>query len=144
MKILKLTVNNEITVHEYPIGNYKEQNTALSELIGNGCELVEEVRPKRLYEKLKFPIEATENEGESVSMLVDEEGLLRDVIKVNPIASYLYEADKHGSIIAGDVLFVGEKLDSDGAISYCGLSEENFERLKYCLEKMASSLNEGV
>lgn len=124
MKILKLTTDNKITVHEYPTGDYKEQNTALSELIGNGCRLVEEVRPKRLYEKLKFKFTATENEGDSVSMLVDEEGLLKDVIEVNPIASYLYEADKHGSIIAGDVLFIGEQLDSDGAISYCGLSEK--------------------
>lgn len=140
MKILKLTRDNNITVHEYPNGNYREQNTALSELIGNGCRLVEEVRPKRLYEKLKFKFTATENEGDSVSMLVDEEGLLKDKIYVNPIASYLYEWDKHGAIIVGNVLFIGERLDCDGAIYYCGLSEENFTRLKSCLEKMVSSL----
>lgn len=144
MKILKLTTDNNITVHDYPKGNYKEQNAVLSELIGNGCELVEEVRPKRLYEKLKFNFKATEKEGESISMLVDEEGLLKDKIYVNPIASYLYEYDKHGSVIAGNVLFIGEKLDSNGSISYCGLSEDNFTRLKVFLEKMASGLNTGV
>lgn len=140
MKILKLTVNNEITVHEYPEGDMWEQMETLNKLVGNGCRIVEEVRPKRLYEKLKFPIEATENEGDSVSMLVDEEGLLKDDILVNPIASYLYEADKHGSIIAGDVLFIGEKSDSDGAIGYCGLSEKNLNRLKYWLEVLAEAL----
>lgn len=143
MKIIRVTTDNIVTVHDYPNGNFSQQNTALSELIGNGCELVEGVRPTRLYSKLKFSCQPTMNEGESVSMLVDEEGLLKDDVIVNPIGSYLYETDKHGQIIAGDILFVGEQIAGDG-ISYCGLSDVNFNRLKTCLEQMAGSLNSEV
>ena len=144
MKIIKLTTDNKITVHEYPKGDLCSQISYLSELIGNNCRLVEEVRPKRLYEKLKFNIMATENEGDNVSMLVDEEGLLKDKTQVNLIASYLCEAGKYGSVIVGNVLFIGEQSYRDGAISYCGLSDENFARLKHCLEVMVSSINSEV
>lgn len=143
MKIIRVTTDNIVTVHDYPDGNFSQQNTALSELIGNGCELVEGVRPTRLYSKLKFSCQPTMNEGESVSMLVDEDGLLKDDVIINPIGSYLYGTDKHGQIIAGDVLFVGEQIAGDG-ISYCGLSDMNFNRLKTCLEQMANSLNSEV
>ncbi|MDO4301817.1 MAG: hypothetical protein Q4D26_10550 [Clostridia bacterium] len=143
MKIIRVTTDNKVTAHDYPEGDFSRQNTALSELIGNGCELVERVHPKRLYEKLKFSCQPTMNEGESVSMLVDEEGLLKDDVIVNPIGSFLYETDKHGYIIAGNILFVGEQIAGDG-ISYCGLSDINFNRLKTCLEQMASILNEEV
>ena len=143
MKIIRVTTDNIVTVHDYPNGDFSQQNTALSELIGNGCELVEGVRPTRLYSKLKFSCQPTMNEGESVSMLVDEEGLLKDDVIVNPIGSYLYGTDKHGQIIAGDILFVGEQIAGDG-ISYCGLSDVNFNRLKNFLEQMAGSLNSEV
>lgn len=142
MKILKLTADNNITVHDYPKGgNYREQNTALSDLIGDGCELVEEVRPQMLYEKFNFSNVATENEGDSICMLIDEDGLFKKKININPIASYLYECGKHGFIIAGNVLFVGEKTSKNKVISYCGLSEKNFIRLKKYLEIMANGLN---
>ena len=59
MKIIRVTTDNIVTVHDYPNGDFSQQNTALSELIGNGCELVEGVRPTRLYSKLKFSCQPT-------------------------------------------------------------------------------------
>lgn len=140
MKIIKVSTDNIVSIHDYPAGSFREKNTVLAELIGNGCEMIESVKPKRLYEKLKFQYRPTENEGESVAMIVDEEGLLKDEIVVNPIGSYLYEIDKHGCPIVGNILFVGEQISSDG-ILLCGLSDTNFTKLKYWLDKMVSSLN---
>lgn len=139
MKIIRVTTDNIVTVHDYPDGNFSQQNTALSELIGNGCEMVEGVKPRRLYERLRFLCQPTMKEGESVSMLVDEEGLLKDEPIINPIGSYLYEVDKHGCPIVGNILFIGEYLTADG-ISFSGLSESNFNSLKGHLEQMANAL----
>ena len=33
MKIIRITTDNEISVHEFPEGNYREQNKALKSLI---------------------------------------------------------------------------------------------------------------
>lgn len=143
MKIIRVSTDNEVTVHDYPEGSFSQQNAVLNELIGNGCEIFESVSPKRLYEKLRFQCEPTMNEGESVSMLVDEEGLLKDEPIINPIGSYLYETDKHGCPIVGNILFVGEQISGDD-ILYCGLSDTNFTRLKDCLDKMVSGLNSEV
>lgn len=107
MKIIRVTTENEISVHDYPEGNYSQQNTVLAELIGDNCELVERVRPKRLYEKLRFSFYPTDEIGGSVSMLVNEEGLLNKEIIINPIGSYLYESDKHGYPIAGNIHLIG-------------------------------------
>lgn len=143
MKIIRVSTENEVTVHDYPEGSFSQQNAVLTELIGNECEMFEGVRAKRLYERLGFPFLPAMNEGESVSMLVDEEGLLKEEPVINPIGSYLYETDKHGYPIVGNILFVGEQKVGD-IILYCGLSDKNFTRLKDCLDKMASGLNSEV
>lgn len=49
MKLIKITTDNEISVHEFPEGNYSEQNEALADLIGPKCRLCEHVMPNRLY-----------------------------------------------------------------------------------------------
>lgn len=48
MKIIKVSTELEMSVHEFPFGTIREHNKALCELIGNGCDLVEHVMPKRL------------------------------------------------------------------------------------------------
>ena len=55
MKIIKVSTELEMSVHEFPSGTIREHNKALCELIGNGCNLVEHVMPKRLYTELKMP-----------------------------------------------------------------------------------------
>lgn len=46
MKIIKVSTELEMSVHEFPSGTIREHNKALCELIGNGCDLVEHVMPK--------------------------------------------------------------------------------------------------
>ena len=60
-------------------------------------------------------------------MLVDEEGYYHD-LPVNFIASWLYETDKHGYPILGDVLIIGEYLDIDG-IAFSGLCNTQIQIL---------------
>ena len=125
MKIIQIKTDNTIQVIQYPEGNsYKAENDRLTNLIGDSCELLEHVRPRRLYEDLGAGIEPTRFKGEAVSMLIDEEGRLKG-LPVNMVASWLYGTDVHGCPIVGDVLIVGEYYSVDG-ISFCGLSEYNY------------------
>ena len=95
MKIIKISTELEMTIHDFPEGTMREQSKALYELIGNGCDIVEHVMPKRLYTMLKMSPTPTRTPGECVSMLIDEEGRLKPN-RANLIGSYLYEYDKHG------------------------------------------------
>lgn len=95
MKIIKISTELEMTIHDFPEGTMREQNKVLCELIGNGCDIVEHVMPKRLYTMLKMSPTPTRTPGECVSMLIDEEGRLKPN-RANLIGSYLYEYDKHG------------------------------------------------
>ena len=103
------------------------QNKALRKLIGKDCDLYESVSPKRLYSKVKVS-KKMEKEGHRMVMLVDEEGLLKS-LESNILGSWLYETDKHGYPIAGNVLFVGTKYTGMG-IDFCGISEDAAESLK--------------
>ena len=38
MKIIRISTELELSVHEFPEGNYSQQNHALRELIGNGVQ----------------------------------------------------------------------------------------------------------
>ena len=50
-------------------------------------------------------------------------------LESNILGSWLYETDKHGYPIAGNVLFVGTKYTGMG-IDFCGISEDAAESLK--------------
>jgi len=135
MKIIKISTDLEMTTHEYPKGNYSQQNEVLRELIGNGCDCYEHVMPVRLYKELHQRNQPTEIAGQCVSMLIDECGLLKDGMEPNLIASYLYEADRHNVPIMGNVLFVGEGWTGDG-IDFCGIEESVFKTLELQLNNM--------
>ena len=63
-------------------------------------------------------------ESKAVGMLVDEEFLCRDnKPKINMIGSYLYESDKHGSPILGNILFAGLAYGEDGGVDFTGIEE---------------------
>ena len=49
MKIIKVSTELEMSVHEFPSGTIREHNKALCELIGNGCDLVEHMECQRDY-----------------------------------------------------------------------------------------------
>ena len=109
MKLIKISTELEMTVHDFPTGNHRKQNKVLRELIGNGCNLYEHVMPRRLYTELHQRNHPTKIPGQCVSMLIDEEGRLKEDMKPNLIGSYLYETEKHGNPIMGNILFVGEE-----------------------------------
>lgn len=132
MKIIRITTNNEISVYDFPDGSYTEQNKVLRELIGPRCELFEHVMPKRLYADLGGSNKVRKEEGSCVSMLIDEEGIYHD-LEDNMVGSWLYETDKHGHPIVGNILIIGEVLKNDG-IEFCGMSDSQFALLYPKLE----------
>lgn len=138
MKLIKISTDLELSVHEFPDGTYEEQNQFLRELIGNYCDIYEHIMPCRLYTDLHMKDRPTKIPGQCVSMLVDEEGLLKEN-EPNLIGSYLYETDRHGNPIMGNVLFVGEEWGSDG-IDFCGIEDSVFEVLKLQLNNMICTM----
>lgn len=139
MKLIKISTNLELTIHDFPTGTHGEQNEYLRELIGEDCRLYEHVMPKRLYTDLKMKNHPTKIPGQCVSMLIDEEGLLKEGNIPNLIGSYLYETDKHKIPIMGNVLFVGEEWTGDG-IDFCGIEEEIFKLLELELNNMVYAM----
>ena len=140
-KIIKVSMDMEVTVHNFPQGTIREQNRQLCELIGNGCEMIEHVMPRRLYNELGHTTEIKRKASKCVAMLVDEEFLLKkfllkNELQLNPIGCYLYETDKHGSPIMGNILFVGDTYTGDG-ITFSGIEEETFNKLYEQLKKLA-------
>lgn len=138
MKMIKITTDNQISVHDFPSGTFKEQNKALRAHIGPQCSIYERVRPKRLYNELHAPNER----GNGVSMLIDEEGYYHDLPQ-NAIGSYLYESDLHGFPILGNILIVGERWEGLDAV-FSGINPDYFEvlfpQLRNLVEKARKSL----
>lgn len=141
MKLIKVSTGLELTVHEFPVGSYAEQNKFLRGLIGNGCDIYEHIMPGRLYTELHMKERPTKVPGQCVSMLIDEEGLLKEN-EPNLIGSYLYKTDRHGHPIMGNILFVGEEWGSDG-IDFCGIEDSVFEELELQLNHMIDVMKEA-
>ena len=135
-KIIKVSTDLKVTVHDFPQGTIREQNRQLCELIGNGCEMIEHVMPRRLYNELSHTTEVKCENSKCVAMLVDEEFLFKNELQLNPIGCYLYETDKHGSPIMGNILFVGDTYTGDG-ITFSGIEEEIFNKLYEQLKQLA-------
>ena len=134
-KIIKVSPDLKLTSHDFPEGSIQEQMQKLYALIGNGCDIIQNVMPRRLYTKLGHTSNAEKESGKCVSMLVDEEFFFRNGCKPNAIGSYLYETDKHGSPILGNILFVGNWKQKDG-IAIGGIEEETFEILSRQLDNI--------
>ena len=124
MKMIKITTENQISVHDFPEGSFGEQNQALRNHIGPKCELYEHVMPKRLYSELC----GSRQRGNCVSMLIDEDGHYHELPE-NLVASWLYDP------ILGNVLIVGEKWEGSG-ISFCGVPGDQFDLLFPQLRKL--------
>lgn len=50
-KIIKVSTDLKVTVHDFPQGTIRELNRQLCELIGNGCEMIEHVMPTRRWDR---------------------------------------------------------------------------------------------
>lgn len=134
MKLIKISTDLELSVHEFPTGTCEKQNQFLQELIGNGCRIYEHVMPDRLYTELHMFNSPSKIPGQCVSMLIDEEGRLKKNVP-NLIGSYLYRTEQHGCPIMGNILFVGEEWGKDG-IDFCGIEDNIFELLKLELNSL--------
>ena len=77
MKMIKITTDNQISVHDFPERSFEEQNKSLRDYIGPKCELFERVMPKRLYNELR----GSRERGNCVSMLVDEDGHYKEILE---------------------------------------------------------------
>lgn len=124
--IIRVTTDNRTTIHPYPTGPFREKQSFLTGLIGNGCDLVEHVRPRRLY--THWAVSTDIESGKMACILVDESGALKEN-QVNELASYLY-----GYTIYGNVLFVGEGY-VDGEPDFKGLPEDVAMNLMLRIEK---------
>ncbi len=134
MKLIKISTDLELSVHEFPDGTHEEQNQFLRELIGNDCRIYEHVMPDRLYTELHMFDRPSKIPGQCVSMLIDEEGRLKENVP-NLIGSYLYRTEQHGCPIMGNILFVGEEWGGDG-IDFCGIEDSVFELLELELNNL--------
>ena len=93
--------------------------------IGPKCETPEFVHPKRL--------------PRPYAMVVDESGLYHD-LKINLVASYLYQMDIHGCPIVGDVLFMKDIMTAEGPdIGF--LNEQDVMVLTAILSKHGARFN---
>jgi hypothetical protein len=131
-QIIRIDTDNQISVHPFPSGDYSTQNKVIRELIGPDCTCYEHVMPKRLYSQLGSG--RTPENRNCASMLIDEDGMYHN-LSWNMVGSYLYEFDKHGNMIFGTILIVGEKYGDDG-IDFCGLTDKQFESLYPQLENL--------
>ena len=108
MKIIKISTELEMTIHEFPTGSYGEQNTYIRGLIGDDCELYEHVMPKRLYTELHHQNRPTKVKGQCVSMLIDEECLLKENVAFQEMSSLL---ERNGQMME-QTFVVSKKLYS--------------------------------
>ena len=86
-----------------------------------GCDWIEVVRPKH----------------NKYVLVVDEEGLLKDKPKLNPLASFIYGILEHDQPVVGNALLMDEVFGNDGP-ELSGLEEP--EELKETLDDMLSDL----
>jgi hypothetical protein len=111
-KTVKITTDNHISVVDVPW-----DVEAQGGMIGADC--IETVKTQRMYDLFK----------DYVVMIVDESGLIKNRLD-NLTASYLYGADIHGCMIAGDVLFGIQKgpeiLPPDDAEAMKGFLMQKF------------------
>ena len=118
-KMILITPNNDVKELEYPDEGLKS------------------------WKKLKEHIGNKNVPGSKVSMLVDEEFYFHcDEIKLNKIASWLYETDRHGYPILGNALIIGEKYGNAG-IEFCEMSEEQFDLVFPKLEELGKRFKDA-
>jgi hypothetical protein len=108
MKAVLIKTNNDVSVVDFTFDEIR------AHLKGD----VEFVRPIGL--------------DRSFAMLVDEEGLLKE-LDLNFVGSILYDTPRHGNPIVGDV-FIVKNLDTD----FGSLSEEEAEKLVHDFKQIIS------
>lgn len=134
MKIIRITTDNEISTHEFPVERILLVDSQLQDLIGPKCNYMEHIMPQRLYKVLGASNKPNRELGSCTGMLMDEDACYHH-LEVNLVASWLYESDIHGHPIMGNVLIIGEYWENDG-VELCGMSDEQYNLLYPQLEEL--------
>jgi hypothetical protein len=108
MEMLLITAAGQFK--EVEISGNKPVYKSVKEHIGGWMEIV---HPKRL--------------PAPYVMLIDDEGLLKER-PINQAGSFLYETDKHGSPIVGDIIICREGWTNDG-MDLMGLEQGDMKKL---------------
>lgn len=147
MNCIRLGTDNSITVHEWPDDHrYRTVHPFVTRLVGNGCDIIEQVRPIRLYKNFGGPVEQADSYRHKgmATMLIDECGRLKDN-EVNVIASWLYGTDQHGCVIVGNVVFCGEYFNEEAAgLDFCGLEPDVEEGILKMLRELVELMKGGA
>lgn len=142
MCIVRVSPELEVSVHNFPAGDYISRSRLLRELIGSDCTSYGYMRPERLYTDLRMKGQPTKVPGQCISMLADEDGSLKE-LPCNIIGSYLYESDKHSWPVTGNILFVGEEWTGDG-FDYCGIDDFTLGQLVIRLKSMIYAMKASM
>ena len=108
-KVIVITADNTISIKELEVRDGMILD-GLQKIVGGW---IENVHPMRLKPPLMLEC--------------NEEGLILG-LPINPVASYLYGIDKHGSPITGDVAIVQQGW-RDGEPDIVGIPDDAIERV---------------
>ncbi len=102
MKTIKITADNKISIIDVDFDNYK----AIQKVIGG---YIETVKTQKMFDYF----------GRPVLMLVDEDGYEKQ-LSGNAVGSFMYDFEKYGLPILGDIIFAqpagmyGEDMEGIG------------------------------
>lgn len=142
-KIIKVDMDLNVTIHDFPAGSIREQNHKLCDLIGNGCTDFLYTMPDRLYTELGHNDLTKDPDGKGVVMLIDLNYLYRPSLRKNPICGYLYENVGLRDAFLGNALFVGKMYEGNKG-RLIGIEEEKFEILYAQLVHIATGMKQGL
>ena len=89
-----------------------------------GCDTVEFVNPQLLERPY--------------ALAVDEEGLLKGVTYINPVASYLYKTHIHGNPIVGVAVLI-KLVNTDDGPDYVFLQKDEAEKMKSMFDALVET-----
>ena len=136
MKAVLIRVNGFVTVEDFP---YEEKLQWYYKKIG--CDCIDIVKPYGI--ETVVDMYGLKAYMDKFCLIVDDEGMLKDNPKVNPIASLLYGADDHGQVLFGDVLVAKDEETEDG-IETVGLDDSEVMLLKAAMNTLIEMHNEKV
>ena len=133
MKMLKLTTKGSVSVVDA-----SHDLNDLYKLIGNGCDMIEVVKPVGLYlgglpHTYNHPLMS----GFGPVMVVDEEGKYRGC-EINPIATRLYLHNYNGSLTYGNAIVGDVIITGLGRFDFEELPEDMVEQLVDDLTKVGA------
>ncbi len=117
MKGIVITPQYEVTVRDFEKPLYK----STAEVTG-GFEIVKPIG-------LPSPF----------CMIVDDNGLLKNDIEINPIGSFFYGTHAHGHPIVGTIVIMKMGYTLEGA-DIVGLSDGDIDRITYQIEDIKSRI----